>query len=137
VQRQKIGVAPDRVFALESSGTDGNIRRSYFFLEADRGTMPVIRKALAQTSFYRKLLAYETTWNQLLHEKYFGFPRFRVLTVTTNTMRVKSLVDACATLKSGHGLFLFTDKTILNNPLDILSHAWKTGRPRATGTLLN
>jgi hypothetical protein len=137
VQGQKIGVAPDRVFALESSGTGGNIRRSYFFLEADRGTMPVIRKTLAQTSFYRKLLAYETTWNQLIHEKHFGFPRFRVLTVTTNDVRVKSLVDACATLKSGHGLFLFSDKAILNNPHEILSHTWKTGRSGTTGTLLD
>jgi len=137
VQGQKISVAPDRVFALESSGTGGNTRRSYFFLEADRGTMPVIRKTLAQTSFYRKLLAYEATWSKLIHEKHFGFSRFRVLTVTTNTMRVKSLIDACATLKSGHGLFLFTDKTILNNPHDILFHTWKTGRTGATGKLLD
>ena len=134
---QKFSVAPDRVFALESPGADGQIRRSYFFLEADRGTMPVTRKTLVQTSFFRKLLAYEATWNQLIHEKHFGFPRFRVLTVTTNMVRVKSLIDACAKLKSGHGLFLFTDRTILNKPHDILTHVWETGRPGETGTLLD
>jgi hypothetical protein len=137
VQGQKFSVAPDRVFALESSAADGKIRRSYFFLEADRGTMPVVRKTLSQTSFYRKLLAYEATWNQLIHQKHFVFPRFRVLTVTTNSARVRSLVDACSKLKSGHGLFLFTDRTFLDNPHDILSHAWQTGRPGGTGTLLD
>jgi hypothetical protein len=137
VQGQKFSIAPDRVFALESSGTTGDIRRSYFFLEADRGTMPVARKTLAQTSFYRKLLAYETTWNQMIHEKSFGFPRFRVLSVTTNALRVKSLIDACSKLKSGHGLFLFTDRTVLDKPHDILTHVWQTGRSGETGTLLD
>jgi hypothetical protein len=134
---QKFSVAPDRVFALEFSGSDENIQRSYFFLEADRGTMPVIRKTLSQTSFYRKLLAYEATWAENIHEKRFGFHRFRVLTVTTNQVRVKSLVDACSKLKSGHGLFLFTDKTILDSPHDILSRIWQTGRTGHTGTLLD
>jgi hypothetical protein len=36
----------------------------HFFLEADRGTMPVTRWTLSQTSFFRKLLAYEATWTQ-------------------------------------------------------------------------
>jgi hypothetical protein len=132
---QKFSVSPDRVFALEFPGADGNIRRSYFFLEADRGTMPVIRKTLSQTSFYRKLLSYEATWQQGIPQKHFGFPRFRVLTVTTNSVRVKSLVEACYKLKSGHGLFLFTDQSTLNKPLDILTHVWQSGRPGEIGTL--
>jgi hypothetical protein len=137
VQGQTSSVAPDRVFALESTGTDGSIQRSYFFLEADRGTMPVIRKKLSQSSFYRKLLAYEATWSQTIHEKRFGFSRFRVLTVTTGPQRVKSLVDACSKLKSGHGLFLFADPEILALPHNILSHVWHTGRAGQTATLLN
>jgi hypothetical protein len=87
------------VFALEITGVNGNVRRSYFFLEADRGTMPVIRKGLSQTSFYRKLLSYEATWRQEIQQKLFGFPRFRVLTVTSNPARVKSLIDACSKLE--------------------------------------
>ena len=134
---QKFSVAPDRVFALEFKGADENPRRSYFFLEADRGTMPVIRKSLSQTSFYRKLLAYETTWQQSIHEINFGFPRFRVLTVTTSAARVESLIDACSKLKTGRGLFLFTDRTVLNNPDNILSHTWQAGRVGQTGTLLS
>jgi len=137
VAGQKLSAVPDRVFALEFQGADSNPRRSYFFLEADRGTMPVIRKSLVQTSFYRKLLAYEATWTHGIHEKQFGFHRFRVLTVTTSPLRVKSLIDACFTLKSGHGLFLFTDRSVLDNPQKILSHIWQTGRPGETGTLLD
>jgi hypothetical protein len=137
VQGQKSSVAPDRIFALEFTGSDGSVQRSYFFLEADRGTMPVIRKTLSQSSFYRKLLAYEATWRQAIHEKRFGFSRFRVLTITNSAVRVKSLADACSKLKSGHGLFLFADLEILAVPHNILSHVCQTGRAGLTATLLD
>jgi hypothetical protein len=131
----KLGVVPDRVFALEFSDASGQSQRAYFFLEADRGTMPVIRHTLSQTSFFRKLLAYEATWTQKIHQRHLGIQRFRVLAVTTSPMRVKSLVEACSQLKRGHGLFLFADKTILSD--DIFSRIWQTGKPGETGSLLN
>jgi DNA-binding Lrp family transcriptional regulator len=131
----KLGVVPDRVFALEYTDQNGQIQRVYFFLEADRGTMPVVRKGLAQTSFYRKLLAYEATWTRKIHQRHLGIHRFRVLTVTTSAARVKSLVDACSQLERGHGLFLFADKNILSG--DVFSHIWQTGRPGETGRLLD
>ena len=40
----KLGVIPDRVFALEYADQNGQMQRVYFFLEADRGTMPVVRR---------------------------------------------------------------------------------------------
>ena len=135
--RQRLGVIPDRVFALEFTGKSGNPERAYFFLEADRGTMPVIRHSLTQTSFYRKLLAYEATWSQSIHQKRFGFHRFRVLTVTTSAKRVESLVNACSQLKRGQGLFLFADRSVLEKPTEILSAIWQTGRPGQTGRLLD
>lgn len=137
VQGQRFSVAPDRVFALESTGAGGDVRRSYFFLEADRGTMPVTRKTLSQTSFFRKLVAYEATWTQTIHEKLFGFNRFRVLTVTTSLERVGSLVNACNRLNTGHGLFLFMDRTILERPNEILSQPWHTVRNGQTAALLD
>jgi DNA-binding Lrp family transcriptional regulator len=48
-QRRKIGVIPDRVFGLEING-----KSSWYCLEADRGTMPITRDKLDQTSFHRK-----------------------------------------------------------------------------------
>jgi hypothetical protein len=124
----KLGVIPDRVFALDFSDEDREFKRVFFFLEADRGTMPVIRENLSQTSIYRKLLAYEATWAQGIHRTRFGFHRFRVLTVTQSAARVKSLLDACSCLRSGHGLFLFADRSVLDNPDILFSPIWRSGR---------
>ena len=124
----RLGVVPDRVFALEYTDQSGQVQRAYFFLEADRGTMPVVRTNLVQTSFHRKLLAYEATWTQKVHQRYLGIPHFRVLTVTTSAARVKSLLDACAQLKRGHGLFLFADQSVLQKNLFwAVWHSGKTG----------
>jgi hypothetical protein len=131
----RLGVVPDRVFALEFPDAGGTKQRAYFFLEADRGTMPVTRRTLSQTSFRRKLLAYEATWTQKIHQRKLGIHRFRVLTVTISTARVKSLVEACSQLERGHGLFLFADKTILSG--DIFSAVWQSGKQGETGRLLN
>jgi len=125
----KLGIIPDRVFALESQDAAPERNPAFFFLEADRGTMPVIRASLAQTSFFRKLLAYEATWAQGLHQSQFGFHRFRVLTVTESAKRARSLAEACSRLESGHGLFLFAERSVLDDP-DLLNSAiWRTGRP--------
>jgi hypothetical protein len=133
----KLGVIPDRVFGLEFLNKNGACERAYFFLEADRGTMPVMRRTLFQTSFFRKLLAYEATWLQSIHRTRFGFHRFRVLTVTTSAERVKTLIDACSQLKHAKGLFLFTDATILAKPGEIFSSNWKSGRHGEPESLLN
>ena len=66
--RKRLGVIPDHTFALEFQNAEGVSERAYFFLEADRGTMPVMRRTLTQTSFQRKLLAYEATWSQSIHQ---------------------------------------------------------------------
>lgn len=129
-----LGVIPDKVFVLERTD-HGTSNRAFFFLEADRGTMPVIRRNLSQTSFYRKLLAYEATWTQSVHKTRFGFHRFRVVTVTSSAERVRSLVDACSQLERGHGLFLFTDLASLQKPGAIFSSVWTTGRGEPGGLL--
>jgi hypothetical protein len=135
--RLKLGVIPDYVFALEFKERSGANNRAFFFLEADRATMPAIRRNLLQTSFYRKLRAYEATWSQSIHQTQFGFHRFRVLTVTTSAERVKSLIDACSKLERGQGLFLFADRTILEKPRDMFSPIWQTGKKGETVSLLD
>ena len=134
---EKLGVIPDRVFGLEYSDQTGKRERAFFFLEADRGTMPVKRESLSQTSFYRKLLAYEATWSQSIHVSRFGFHRFRVLTVTTSTERLKSLVEVSAQLKTGQGLFLFTHTKFLASDLHMLSAVWRTTKRAAFIRLLS
>lgn len=132
---EKLGAIPDFVFALDYPNASGQRQRAYFFLEADRGTMPVKRHSLSQTSFYRKLLAYEATWTQNIHRQQLGINRFRVLTITTIAKRIETLVQACSELQRGHGLFLFADTSILSG--DILSSIWQTGKPGETGGLLS
>ena len=130
----KLGVIPDRVFALEYNDQNGQVKRVYYFLEADRGTMPVAREKLSQTSFYRKLLAYETTWANKVHQRHLGIHRFRVLTVTTSAARVKSLLDACSRLQRGHGLFLFADESVMQR--DLLSVVWQCGKDGSLSALV-
>ena len=131
----KLGVIPDRVFALEYADQHGSTQRVYYFLEADRGTMPVVREKLAQSSFYRKLLAYEATWVNKVHQRHLGIPRFRVLTVTTSAVRVKSLLDAYSRLQRGHGLFLFADESVLRK--DLLSAVWQCGKAATMSSLVD
>jgi hypothetical protein len=124
----RLGVEPDRVFGLRFEGEPENRQRVFFFLEADRSTMPVVRKGLAQTSFARKLLAYRETWWRGLHRTHLGISNFRVLTVTTSRERVENLVAACRLhFGGGSRLFLFTDQESLDRR-DVLTHEWVNGR---------
>jgi hypothetical protein len=125
----RLGIEPDKVFGLNFEGEPENRERAFFFLEADRGTMPMARKGLAQTSFLRKLLAYQETWRQGIHRAHLGIPNFRVLTVTTSRERVGHLVETCRSLSSGGGsrLFLFTDEKGIDSG-GILTHEWVNGR---------
>ena len=117
-------VIPDRVFALDSGSNNNPL---LFFLEADRGTMPVVRRELDQTSLYRKLLAYSETWKQEIHTKQFGFRRFRVLTVVPTPERVDHIVTACEDLPHGKGLFLFVDIDTFRTSGDAFSLLWTNG----------
>ena len=128
----KLGLIPDQVFALERSSGE----RAFFFVEADRGTMPVVRANLSQTSMYRKLLAYTATWRQSLHQTLFGFHRFRVIILTTGMARIQSLVDACARLEYGHNLFLMGHADQLASD-DILTLPLQTGRAGEFSALLD
>jgi hypothetical protein len=128
---RRLGVEPDRVFGLRFADRPAGRQVAYFFLEADRGTMPVTRKGLGQTSFRRKLLSYQETWRQGLHRAHLGIPNFRVLTVTTNKERMEHFVAACRSISSGGSrLFLFADQGALGGG-DVLSHQWVNGRGEA------
>jgi hypothetical protein len=137
LERRKLGVIPDRAFALELETANAERERRFFFLEADRGTMPVIRKHLSQTSFHRKLLAYEATWSQSVLERRFDISRFQVITVTTSETRVDSLTNACSQLKRGKGLFLFAHRDVLNSAGLLFSPLWQSGKGGKPESLLS
>lgn len=121
-----IGVIPDRVFGLRRKSNPTEV--VWYFLEADRATMPVERHSLKQTSFARKLRAYHETWRQGVLKK--EFPRFRVLTVTTTPARVRNLIQANRTLSQGKGsgLFLFTSLDVFKNNISALDLPLLDGR---------
>jgi DNA-binding Lrp family transcriptional regulator len=128
----KCGVIPDRVFGLEFKG-----ECVWYFLEADRATMPIMRSDLDQTSICRKLLAYEATWAQNIHRHVFGIQRFRVLTVTMNPERVQGMIEACRKLKQGRGLFFFIDAKALQKLPDFFTLRWQTHRENEPVGLLD
>jgi len=118
----EIGVVPDRIFGLQRKSND----TLWFFLEADRATMPIKRHGFKQSSFYRKLVAYHETWKQKILTD--SFPRFQVLTVTTTPERVKNLIQTCGSLTQGKGLFLFVDKLGFESAESVLSLGLLNGR---------
>lgn len=85
-KRIRCAVMPDGAFALDHEG-----KRSYFFVEVDRGTMPVTRSGPEQTSFRRKVLAYKATRDAGVLWKRHGVPGFRVLVIAESERRLKSL----------------------------------------------
>jgi hypothetical protein len=120
-EEHRIHVAPDKVFGLEHA--DG--RRRYYFLEMDRGTMPVARSDIRRTSLLRKFLSYDATFRDKLHRSLYGLPGFQVLTVTTSEKRVDHCIDILAEVTEASVTakrFLFTPRTSAP-PADI-SRLW-------------
>lgn len=128
----ELGVAPDYPFAIQYP--DGRFR--VFLVECDRGTMPVDRSNLAQTSLKRKFLAYTAAKRADLHQRQFGWKAFRVLMVTTNAQRADNAlasIRACVH-EHGRGLFLIADRQSLGTA-DIISYPWRDARGQ-THTLI-
>ncbi len=108
-EEHRIHVAPDKVFGVEHE--DGS--RRYYFLEMDRGTMPVARSDIHRTSLLRKFLSYDATFRDSLHRSLYGLPGFQVLTVTTSEERIASCVEVLRVLAHAHDVtkrFLFAEK---------------------------
>jgi hypothetical protein len=131
----QVGVIPDSLFGVRRRS---DAEAVYFFLEVDRGTMPVIRKDLQQTSLYRKLLAYYETWRQGLHTSLFGLKRFRVLIFAASRERVSHLKYMNKLLNDGKGsrIFLFADSAGSAFWEDILALPLVNGRDELMTSLL-
>lgn len=131
-----IVVFPDYVFGLRQ----GKGRQRNFVVEIDRGTMPVLRSDIAQTSFAKKMRGYLEAYAAKQYQRQFGWDSFRVLTLTTDQRRLSSMVAAPQTIRVpqsiGPALFLFSTLEELHraDPLshraDPLSHGWLCGDGR-------
>jgi hypothetical protein len=95
-----VSVVPDLVFALHFA--DGT--RHNYAVEIDRGTMPVFRSDLEQTSIARKMRVYLAAHDAKQHQRKFGWTNFRVLFVTTNLVLCQPCSDAFRADLLRHGM---------------------------------
>jgi hypothetical protein len=131
-----VGIIPDYLFGLRSQNGADTV---YFFLEVDKGTMPVTRNNLKQTSMYRKLIAYYETWKQGLHTSLFGLKRFRVLVVVNSKERLSHLIAVNKLLNDGKGsgIFLFASMFDVDSCENILNLPFIDGRKNFMYSLLS
>jgi hypothetical protein len=130
-----VGVVPDLVFGLDLA--DGSRRN--FMVEIDRGTMPIMRSDPDQTSFTRKMRVYLAAHAAKLHERQFGWKTFRVLTITTDQHRMRSMTEALRQIHVPHsrGASLFLFSTFDNfRKSNLLAVPWADGNGREV-TLLS
>ena len=108
-----VAIVPDYIFGIrDKSRTDKMIER-FYFVEIDRGTMPISRRDITQSSFMRKVLSYADTFERDLAKSRFGMTGFQVLTVTSSEDRIKSIQSAIADLPErsfSANTFLFKTK---------------------------
>lgn len=129
-ERHEIAIVPDEVFGLHYLDKPEGRNRAYFFVEIDRGTMPITRNDIRQTSFARKLMSYSDTHERKLHTERFGIKNFRVLTLTTSRDRITTMQQAWQSEVSHcapAGMFLFGAKQSIQSIED-----WVTSDGKAT-----
>lgn len=115
-----VQIAPDAIVGLRAAQPDGPSRRSFLFVEIDRGTMTIVpardvreREAfLYRATILRKLLTYAESYRQGLHKEHLGIPTARVLFLTTTQGRADGMREAARRFIVGDGkippgLFLF------------------------------
>lgn len=131
--RMECTAVPDFVFSLLPDRSRHN-----FTVEIDRGTMPVTRSDPKKTSFEKKMRAYLGAHATKQHIRQFGWQSFRVLTVTTDVDRMRSMQDALRDIHIPHspaaGLFYFATFEQLRGR-DPLAHEWRDGCGRPAGLI--
>lgn len=112
-RRHEIGLVPDIAFTVAPKI---GARRN-FLVEIDRGSMPITRADFSQTSIERKLRCYLAAHAARLPGHQFGWKAYRVLIVTSDANRVRSMLDALQSIQppgaAGSSLFLFGSRDAL------------------------
>lgn len=103
--RCRIGVVPDKVFALEVTRSDNSSKRIPYFLEADRGSMPIDRRNPRLSSIAGKLMAYQETYRKKVLQARLG-PRFVVLIIANSIERCKNITTAISKIVNTRGFAL-------------------------------
>jgi len=126
-------IIPDKIFGLHFTADPAGRNKAYFFLEADRSTMPIKRASLFKSSYYKKMLGYWASWKEELYQRHFGFKNARILTLAKSQDRIKSMIEACKEVDErgqGSKMILFAQARDFNltQPERVLAKAWRNGR---------
>lgn len=100
-------VVPDAVFGLEYLVGASKYYR-FFALEADRGTMPIVRARAGQSAYLAKLSIYEELLATGALRSHLGIPNLLVLTVTASEDRKRHIMSAFSKRTGDHAPFLFS-----------------------------
>lgn len=124
-REERLSVEPDALFGIG----DARGRRAWYFLEAERATMDIEPRAggyARKSSMTGKFRAYRYSIEQGIPTRRFGFPRARVLTVTSRTMLRLANLQRAALKAAGEAYaphFLFaTEQAVVTG--DVLRAIW-------------
>lgn len=105
---------------IEADGEPFGIARAlanstvYFFcpgIEADCGTEPIDTSDFHRSSLYKKFMLYLTVEADGIHRSHFGFPSFYIPFITTNAVRLASMMRLLERITDGRGSKIFLFKT--------------------------
>jgi len=126
---QEVGLVPDLAFGLMHA--DGSKR--CFLVEIDRGTMPIRRSDIRQSSFQRKMFAYLAAYAARRHERIFGWRTFRALVVTTDQNRIQSMLETLHEFQNAREsdakLFFFVTRDGITKCGPLID-VWRNGNKR-------
>jgi hypothetical protein len=126
-------IVPDALFGVEYVSGQAKAYR-FFALEADRGSMPVVRSNSALTSLMAKVAAYREIIARKIHRTRLGIPTLLVLTVTTHETRAKELLKQTEAQFGASPIFLFksVEDSDFTTPVSrLLFEPWeRAGLPR-------
>lgn len=125
---------PDDVFAIDLTCRR---KRFYFFVEADRGTEPVVRSKHRSSSVVRKFEAYMYGLSSGLHRSRYNIGNLRILTVTTSQQRIETMLAALADVATDKdcSMFLFADFQQIRDADHVMSVPWLNGTGAAASLL--
>ncbi len=99
-------VVPDALFGLEYEVSEKMAYR-FFALEVDRNTMPIVRSDREQSSYLKKMIAYQEIVARQIHKSHLGLPNLLVLTVTTNAAHMGWIMQHVREHIGAHAGLLF------------------------------
>jgi hypothetical protein len=133
--RYRKSIEPDQMFGIRAEDREGP---NWFFLEADRQTMPVKSRNMNRSSIFKKQLQYFASWNEdsgrnRLNEE-FGIESARTLFVPDTGYEGRERLDRCIEVNKhffdgdGTGLFLFVNAETLFESDEVLTAPLLSGR---------